>query len=91
VGDELKLPRLDSNQESQNQNPNAPRRNANSENSLRDVSPVGRSAGRSDYPGEGGTADADLAALVAAWPTLPEPIKRAVLALVNAAASQEKK
>jgi hypothetical protein len=32
---------------------------------------------------EGGTPDAGLAALVAAWPTLPEPIKAAVRALVG--------
>ena len=28
---------------------------------------------------------ADLAAVVAAWPTLPEPIRRAVLAIVGTA------
>ena len=27
--------------------------------------------------------DADLARIVAAWPTLPEPIRRAVLALID--------
>jgi hypothetical protein len=27
--------------------------------------------------------DADLARIVAAWPTLPEPIRRAMLALVG--------
>jgi hypothetical protein len=31
-------------------------------------------------------ADPDLAGLLAAWPTLPAPIKAAVLALLNAAA-----
>jgi hypothetical protein len=30
-------------------------------------------------------ADPDLARVVAAWPSLPEPIKAAVLALVRAA------
>lgn len=30
-------------------------------------------------------ADADLAALARAWPTLPEPIKAGILALVKAA------
>jgi hypothetical protein len=44
----------------------------------------GRSAGRSDERGEGGIPDADLAALVAAWPTLPGPIKAAIRALVDA-------
>jgi len=41
------------------------------------------SAGRSEQRGEGGIADADLAALVAAWATLPEPIKAAIRALVG--------
>ena len=30
-------------------------------------------------------ADADLAAVVAAWPTLPEPIRAGILAMVRAA------
>jgi hypothetical protein len=30
----------------------------------------------------------DLAAVVAAWPTLPEPIRAAVLALVKAASGE---
>ena len=43
----------------------------------------GRSAGRSDTTGEGGPpADPDLAALIAAWPTLPPHIRAAVQALV---------
>ncbi|MFO0842099.1 MAG: hypothetical protein U0797_06810 [Gemmataceae bacterium] len=42
------------------------------------------SAGRSDRQDEGGTADPDLAALVAAWPTLPDPVRAAVKALVGA-------
>ncbi len=32
--------------------------------------------------------DADLAAIVAAWPTLPDAIRRAVMALVNAGGAQ---
>ena len=44
----------------------------------------GRSAGRSGEQSEGGIPDAELAALVAAWPTLPEPIKAAIRALVGA-------
>ncbi len=46
----------------------------------------GRSAGRStpeDRTAEGGIGDADLAAIVDAWPTLPEPIRAAIRALVN--------
>jgi hypothetical protein len=81
----VKLPGQDSNLNKQNQNPNTPDRKAYSENTLRDAPPVGRSAGRSEQQSEGGTADAELAALVAAWPTLPDPIKRAVLALVGSA------
>ena len=47
---------------------------------------AGRSAGRSDEQGEGGITDADLTALVAAWPTLPEPIKAAIRALIGTVA-----
>jgi hypothetical protein len=50
---------------------------------------AGRSARRSDTAGEGGNADADLAALVAAWPTLPAPIRRAVMAMIEAAGLQQ--
>ena len=32
--------------------------------------------------------DTDLAALVAAWPTLPEPIRAGILAMVKAATGQ---
>jgi hypothetical protein len=47
-------------------------------------------------PGSGGAKSGavapelapDLAAVVDAWPTLPEPIRRAILALVRAAKSQ---
>jgi len=42
--------------------------------------------GRSDRQSEGGTADAELAALVAAWPNLPEHIRAAIRALVTSAA-----
>ena len=33
--------------------------------------------------GEGGITDPELARIVTAWPTLPEPIRRAVLTLVS--------
>ena len=45
--------------------------------------PAGCSAGCSDQTGEGGIPDADLAALVAAWPTMPDHIRAAVRALVG--------
>jgi hypothetical protein len=32
---------------------------------------------------ESGALDPDLAKIVAAWPSLPEPIRRAVLALIE--------
>ena len=54
---------------------------------LRPLDAAGRSAGRSaDGAGEPeGGHPPDLAAVVAAWPTLPEPLRRAVLALIGAA------
>jgi hypothetical protein len=51
---------------------------------LTTITTDGRSAGRSDEKSEGDIPDADLAALVAAWPTLPGPIKAAIRALVGA-------
>jgi hypothetical protein len=59
-----------------------------SEQQVTNSEAAGRSAGRSDMrdeQGEGGTPDADLAALVAAWPTLPERIKAAIRALIGTA------
>jgi hypothetical protein len=44
----------------------------------------GRTAGRTHVPGEGAVADAELAALVTAWPTLPDHIRAAIRALVGA-------
>ena len=46
----------------------------------------GLSAGRGDQAREGGNTDPELAALVAAWPLLPEPIRRAMLALIGVGA-----
>ena len=48
---------------------------------------AGRSAGRSDERSEGGITDPELAALVAVWPMLSEPIRRAVSALIQSAAA----
>ena len=47
--------------------------------------PSGCTAGCTGEQSEGGIPDAELAAFVAAWPTLPEPIKSAIRALVGAA------
>jgi hypothetical protein len=44
------------------------------------------SAGRSDQTSEGGISDLELARLVAAWPTLADPIKAAIRALVGSQA-----
>lgn len=57
--------------------------NLEDEQEVTSIPITGRSAGRSDDTSEGGIADADLAALVAAWPTLPEAIKAAIRALVG--------
>ncbi len=43
------------------------------------------SAGCSEERAEGGIPDPDLARLVAAWPTLPDVLKSAIVAIVNAA------
>ena len=56
-------------------------------NAIPHADAAGRSAGRSDLTSEGGITNPELAALVAAWPTLAEPIRRAMLALIGAAAA----
>jgi hypothetical protein len=54
--------------------------NGNHNNDLRETAfPSGANSGAVD------ARDPDLAHLIAAWPTLPEPIRLAVLALVDAA------
>src|SRR5262249_25945651 len=45
------------------------------------------SAGRSKQQGEEDAPDAELAALMAAWPTLPEHIRAAIRALVGTVAT----
>ncbi len=52
---------------------------------LRQSINIRRSAGRSDDECEGGNDDPDLSRLIAAWPTLSEPIRRAMLAILEAA------
>ena len=47
--------------------------------------PAGCTAGCTSEQSEGGIPDAELAALVAAWPTLPVPIRAAIRALIGAA------
>ena len=46
---------------------------------------AGRTAGRTGEQSEGGTPDAELASIIVAWPTLPEPIKAAIRALLGSA------
>jgi len=45
----------------------------------------GCSAGCSDRRDEGGIDDPELAAVIDAWPTLPDAIRRGILAMVGAA------
>ena len=75
---------MDSNHDEEYQKLNSPQRNDNSANILQFNPASGCSAGRSGEQPEGGIPDAELAALVAAWPAFPEPIKAAIRALVGA-------
>jgi hypothetical protein len=50
---------------------------------LRRSSDTGVVLGVVPDPSEGGTPDADLTVLMAAWPTLPEHIRAAIRALVG--------
>jgi hypothetical protein len=82
----FELPGLDSNQDKESQNPHMPRRKPKPHKTVTPSADSGCSAGCSDQRSEGGIPDADLAALVAAWPTLPDPIKAAIRALVGTVA-----
>ena len=63
------------------------RSNSNSHKQIA-TSDAGRcSAGCSDEHGEGGICGADLACVVHAWPTLPDALRRAVLAIIGADAA----
>jgi len=81
----FELPGLDSNQDKENQNPHTPRRKTKPHKAVAPSADSGCSAGCSDERREAGTPDADLAALIAAWPTLPDPIRAAIRTLVAAA------
>jgi len=78
----LELPGKDSNLDEESQNLNTPRRKPNPRKQIATSDDAGRSAGRSD-PSEGGIPDAELTAIVAAWPTLPEHIRAAIRALIG--------
>ena len=47
---------------------------------------IGRTAGRTQHTSEGVILDADLAALIDAWPAIPANIRAAITALVGIAA-----
>ena len=81
-----KLPGLDSNQDKENQNPTNPRRKSRKNKQIAMSSRAGCSTGCSDQQSEGGVPDADLAALITAWPTLPDHIRAAIRALVGTVA-----
>ena len=74
---------MDSNHDEEYQKLNSPQRNDNSANILPFTLLSGCTAGCTSGHPETDVADADLAALVAAWPTLHEPIKAAIRALLG--------
>ena len=55
--------------------------NTNRQQHLTPNAAAGCSAGCSEQQSEGGNTDPELAALVAAWPTLPEPIRAGISAM----------
>ena len=60
-------------------------RNQLQDNTLQQPMTIGRSAGRSDDESEGGNDEPDLSRLIAAWPTLAEPLKAAIRAMIASA------
>ena len=76
------LPRQDLNLNKESQNLNAPNAKSIPISALQQATDAGCSGERR----EGGITDPELARVVAAWPTLPEPIRRAMLALIRAVA-----
>ena len=79
------LPGKDSNLDKESQNPTVPFRNCNSGHGLNETPPSRRTARRTSDTSEGGNSDAGLAAVMAAWPTLPDHIRAAVRALIDTA------
>ncbi len=77
---------MDSNHDEENQNPMSPRRKFKQSKHIPTLDDGGRTTGRTQQKGEGGIPDAGLAALVTAWPTLPEPIRAAIRAMVGTVA-----
>ena len=74
----------DRTQDPQIKSQSVPIHNVLQDSTLQQSTPIGRSAGRSEGTNEGGNDDPDLSRLIAAWPTLPEPIKAAIRALLGA-------
>jgi len=85
----FELPGLDSNQDKENQNPHTPRRKTKPHKAVMPDAVLGCSIGCSDQKNEGGIADPDLAALIAAWLTLPDLIRVPIRALVATAGRRE--
>jgi hypothetical protein len=79
----FELPGLDSNQDKENQNPHTPRRKPKPHKAVTPGAVLGCSAGCSSQRSEGGILDADLAVLIAAWPTLPEHVRATIRTLVE--------
>ena len=75
---------MDSNHDELIQSLNTPRLNINPESILRHPSAPAVVRGA-----EGGILDTDLARLVEAWPTLPEPLKAAIRAIVGTVAGSK--
>jgi hypothetical protein len=80
------LPGQDSNLDKESQNLNDAKRNSKRIKPLAKSNDDGRTAGRTGRTSEGGVLDADIAALVAAWPLLPEPIKAVIRTVIAASA-----
>jgi hypothetical protein len=79
----LELPGRDSNPHRENQNPLAPPHNSFQGKPFTPIHTSGRTAGRTSK-GEGAIpTDPGLAAVIVAWPTLAEPLRRAILALIG--------
>ena len=78
------LPCQDLNLNEESQNLFAPNAKSITIQALHEDTAAGCSAGCSEERSEGGITDPELARVAAAWAELPEPIRRAMLALVAA-------